>query len=49
VPAASFAAGDGFAGYRRKARIPALATDRVHYVLTDLLPTVGTTCKPRYY
>jgi hypothetical protein len=30
-------------------RILDLATDRVEHLLTDLLPTVGTTSKPRFY
>jgi hypothetical protein len=30
-------------------RILDLATDRMDHVLTELLPTVGTTSKPRYY
>jgi small neutral amino acid transporter SnatA (MarC family) len=30
-------------------RILDLATDRVDHVLTELLPTVGTTSKPRFY
>jgi small neutral amino acid transporter SnatA (MarC family) len=30
-------------------RILDMATDRVDYVLTDLLPTVGTTTKPRFH
>jgi hypothetical protein len=30
-------------------RILDMATDRVDHVLTDLLPTVGTTSKPRFF
>jgi small neutral amino acid transporter SnatA (MarC family) len=30
-------------------RILDMATDRVDHVLTDLLPTVGTASKPRFY
>lgn len=30
-------------------RILDMATDRVDHVLTDLLPTVGSTSKPRFY
>lgn len=30
-------------------RILDMATDRLDYVLTDLLPTVGSTSKPRFY
>jgi len=30
-------------------RILDMATDRLDYVLTDLLPTVGTASKPRFY
>ncbi len=30
-------------------RVLDLATDRLDYVLTNLLPTVGTTTKPRFY
>ena len=34
---------------RERLRILDMATDRLDYVLTDLLPTVGTTSKPRFY
>ncbi len=30
-------------------RVLDMATDRVDHVLTDLLPTVGTTSKPRFF
>jgi hypothetical protein len=30
-------------------RILDVATDRMDHVLTELLPTVGSTSKPRYY
>jgi hypothetical protein len=34
---------------RERLRILDLATDRMDHVLTELLPTVGTTSKPRFY
>jgi hypothetical protein len=34
---------------RERLRILDLATDRMDHVLTELLPTVGTASKPRFY